>query len=385
MKKNDDPIRSLTIKSLAKVKLLSPKEELILSKKCRASKVGTWRELLGDINLVREIIDYATSRMNNKALEKLDSSGFETLSRRAAALRRTQSNYRTDMWNQARDEVAAAISDCDVCLRIGRQLLLDMKGGKLECSDEWTSQVDASWIQFIRYRNEFIEKNMRLVIMIAKRYRGFQIPFEDLIQEGTFGLERAVDLFDPERGFKFSTYASWWIRASVQRFCRDKGRVVRIPVHMQEAFEKYQTIMEKDDPPPREKIAAVMGISEKKIRTLEGMSHSDCFSLDAKMYGPDDGFSLGDTLQSEDVEFKLADVNLDMEIVSGILQELPGRERYIIECRFGLNGNQEQTLQEIATEYGMSRERIRQLQAKALDDIRRRIKRRALIVRADLR
>jgi len=382
MPKPSDATIDLMFRGLAKAKLLSPDEEIVLARNCRASKISVWREILSEPNRVRFVFDYARERMSSKSTKELDDSMFETLARRASALRRTKSRYRIDMWNQAVDEVSVALADADICLQIGGHLLQDMKDSNIDAPEDWVKRVGSAWKSFVKLRNEFIERNMRLVIMIAKRYRGFNIPYEDLIQEGTFGLQRAIDLFDPDRGFKFSTYSSWWIRAAIQRYCRDKGRVIRIPVHMQEAFEKY--LKERSEDMDDAAIADVMGISVKKVATLKSMHAIDYFSLDAKA-SPDSDFCLGDTMPSDGIEFRIAEVNLDMELVSDVLQELPDRERYIIECRFGLNGHEEQTLQEIATEYDMSRERIRQLQVKAMKDLRRRIERRAESIQAGLR
>ncbi|MHC4432397.1 MAG: sigma-70 family RNA polymerase sigma factor [Planctomycetota bacterium] len=379
-----DPIKDLMFRSLSRAKLLTPEEEITLSQQCRSMKVTVWSELLSDASHAGEVLAYAVDRMSNKSKQGLDDSNFETLCRRAAALRRSNSKYRFDKWDQARQEVAPAVSEQDICLRIGGSLLQDMKDGSFESSPEWIRRVDRSWRRFVRLRNEFIEKNMRLVIMISKRYRGFSIPHEDLIQEGVFGLQRAIDLFDPDRGFKFSTYSSWWIRAAIQRYCRDKGRVVRIPVHMQEAFEKYNDTKRKGGDLDDAAIADAMGISEKKVKVLKGMHHIDYFSLDAKLT-PNSESTLGDMLPADDIEFRLANVSLDMQLVGEVLQELPDRERYIIECRFGLNGREEHTLQEIATEYEMSRERIRQLQVKGMAELRKRIERRAESIQAGLR
>ncbi len=380
-----DPVKSLMFKSLTRAKLLKPEEELTLSRKCRAAKINVWEEILSDFHNVTTILSYTTQRMSDQNRKKLDDSMFSTLTRRAGALRRSNTNYRIDMFNQARDEVAAAVSARDVCLKIGGSMTRDLRSGAFQGSDGLTAHVTASWDDFVKLRNEFIEKNMRLVMKLAKRYRGFSIPYEDLIQEGMFGLQRAIDLFDPERGFKFSTYASWWVRAAVQRFCRDRGRTVRIPVHMQEAFEKYQDALQKSDDMCDAEIAAFMGCSEKKVHNLKSMHKIDCFSLDAKIGNGDNTFCLGDTMASDNIEFSIAETNLDMKLVEEVLSEIPNRERYIIECRFGLHGQEEQTLQQIANQFEMSRERIRQLQVKAMRDLRRRIKRRAESVQAGLR
>ena len=387
MTKQPDKVKDLMFKSLSKAKLLTAEQELDISRSCRAAKIEVWNQIFSkaDVKRVIEILDYAQDNMSIKNRSLLDDSSFEDLVQRTKSLVRSNTNYRYDMWDTVRLRVAAEISNRDVCLQMGAKFLSEMKSAEFDYSHDWISRVQGAWDAFVKLRNEFIEKNMRLVISIGKRYRGFSLPYEDLIQEGMFGLQRAIDLFDPERGFKFSTYSSWWIRAAIQRYCRDKGRVVRIPVHMQEAFEKYVEAKTKHGTDMGDiEIAEALGVSSKKIHALKSMHAVDYFSLDAKI-GHDSDACLGDTLPSDGAEFKIAEVNLDMELVSSVLKDLPDRERYIIECRFGLNGNEEQTLQEIATQYDMSRERIRQLQVKAMGELRRRIKRRAESVQAGLR
>jgi RNA polymerase primary sigma factor len=382
-----DPVKSLMFKTLAKAKLLTPEEEVSLSRKCRAAKVKVWEEILSDFHNVDTILSYATQRMSSLNREKLDDSKLANLRRSTVLLQRSSTKYRVHVFDKARTAAAVEVSKGDVCLQIGASMVKDLEDGVYLVPDGLAGRVSSSWKVFVKLRNEFIERNMRLVMSLAKRYRGFNIPYEDLIQEGMFGLQRAVDLFDPDRGFKFSTYSSWWVRAAIQRFCRDKGKIVRIPVHMQEAFDKYQEILQKSDDVTDRQAAEYLGISEKKVRNLKTMHKHDCFSLDAKVGRADgDGdFCLGDFMTSDDSVFDLSDTRLDMKIVQEVLWDIPSRERYIIECRFGLNGREEQTLQQIATGYSMSRERIRQLQVKAMNDLKRRIKRRAESVQAGLR
>jgi len=383
MSKSNDPVKSLMMRSLAKAKLLTPEEEIELANKCRERKIEVWIQILANLVRTREILEYAKSQMSGKQVRALDDSMFETLSRRSMSFHRKRTSYRRDKWAEARRQVAEALSNSDVCLRIGAGFLRELQGGRFGGDAGWAKRIDTAWRMFTRSRNEFIEKNMRLVVMLAKRYRGFNIPFEDLIQEGSFGLQRAVDLFEPERGFKFSTYSSWWIRASIQRYCRDKGRVVRVPVHMQEALEKYHAVRSENENMGDDEVAARMNMSVKKVRVLKSMNHVDYFSLDAKL-GEGSESCLGDLIPAEDTDFRIANAALDMEIVNTVLRELPQRERYIIECRFGLNG-EERTLQDIATEYDMSRERVRQLQVKAMNSLRKRIEHHAEGVQAGLR
>jgi len=199
-----DPVKSLMFKTLAKAKLLTPEEEVSLSRKCRAAKVKVWEEILSDFHNVDTILSYATQRMSSLNREKLDDSKLANLRRSTVLLQRSSTKYRVHVFDKARTAAAVEVSKGDVCLQIGASMVKDLEDGVYLVPDGLAGRVSSSWKVFVKLRNEFIERNMRLVMSLAKRYRGFNIPYEDLIQEGMFGLQRAVDLFDPDRGFKFS-------------------------------------------------------------------------------------------------------------------------------------------------------------------------------------
>jgi len=381
--KNNQSI-DLMFKGLAKAKLLTPEEVVEISNACREAKLEVWRSLLSDTANAEMILATAVHRMTKKSVKELDRSSFSEFLGSARSLERSKTSYRVTRFSKSCDKVVAAVSGADVCLRVGGSLIRDMNSGAIPSSSEIVERAYINWKRFVRLRNEFIEKNMRLVIKVAKPYRVFNIPYEDLIQEGTFGLQRAIDLFDPSRGFRFSTYACWWIRAAITRYCKDRARVVRIPVHMQEAYDKFVEIKDGDDTLDDDAIAERMGISTRKLRTLQSMQRVDYFSIDAKL-GPSDESTLGNILPAHTNEFQIANINLDMKIVSEVLRDLPPRERHIIECRFGLAGKEERTLQEIANEYDLSRERIRQIQNRAMNSIRSRIERRQIGIQAGLR
>lgn len=259
--------------------------------------------------------------------------------------------------------------------RYAQEQLEEAKSEDSEFSESDIDELKRAVEKAHHAKNKLVEANYRLVVSIAKRYVGRGLLFLDLIQEGNMGLMRAVDKFDYEKGFKFSTYATWWIRQAITRAVADQARTIRIPVHMVETINKMiriqrQLIQDLGREPSLDEIANKMGITPEKVQNIQRIA-KEPISLEAHV-GEEEDSSLGDFISDPNAltphEFMLQE--MVKQTLDEVLETLTDREEKVLRLRYGLFDGKNHTLEEVGREFGVTRERIRQIEAKALRKLR---------------
>ncbi len=382
-KKNPRPTKAKPVKKLApkkvqiKVKVKSPKAELAdevvqaLLKKTHSRGFVTQEEILRTFT---DIEDYVGKY--EEFLDKLEDLAIQVISTEGNILDSgikgddivSKSGIQTDEKRGDLTDIAA--DSIQMYLReIGKVPLLIQEEEMMLAKRKEKGDLEA--------KKKLIESNLRLVVSIAKKFTGRSLTLLDLIQEGNIGLFRAVEKFDYRKGYKFSTYATWWIRQAITRALADQSRTIRIPVHMVETINRFNQIERRlvqelgRDPLPEE-IAIEMGEDIDKIRQIIKISQ-ETVSLEASVGDDDDDSTLGDFIEDEKniSPDRVAAMKLLSDHVRRVIQDLTPREQKILEMRFGLTDGVAHTLEEVGQEFGVTRERIRQIEAKALERIKK--------------
>jgi RNA polymerase primary sigma factor len=380
---------AMYFRDMAELDVLRPEQEFETARNIEEMELTLWRTILGFVPGTDWVLDVVEREVGKPLAEAKIHRGT------AERARKKSSIPSRSRFEKTAGALAAKLRIIDIdrifldaalaeIQRVGRAVQgLPFEGTvpfstSTKAFAEYVKIVGAKAIRLKAAKNEFVKANLRLVVSIARRFNHGRLPLADLIQEGNIGLMKAVERYDYRRGFRFSTYASWWIRHAISRALADKGRAVRLPVHMIDAYHRIaksqrelQSKLER--PPTTQEIAAATGIEAEKLEKMKTFLSETPVSLDRPI-SDEDGRRLIDVLvdpnEGPAVPEQMASTETQGEMLK-FLSALKPIEADILRKRFGLVNDRERTLKEIGDEYRLSRERVRQLQEQALGKMRR--------------
>lgn len=385
----DDEAQSflaMYFKNMADLDVLRPEQEFESAREIEALEIELWTMLLS----------YAPGALHvASVVERTMEKSFAPMEEYRAMLAKMGPKAKANVRKQFDglvDEVATKLREVDIDRLFVDAVMAEIQRafrgvagdgavgfeGTNTAFREFGNTAIAKTVTIKAAKNAFVRANLRLVVSIARRFNHGRLPLADLIQEGNIGLMKAVERYDYRRGFRFSTYASWWIRHAISRALADKGRAVRLPVHMIDAYHRIakserELLSKLERPATLEELSAATGIEPDKLEKMRGFLNENPVSLDRPI-SDDDGRTLIDILVSDEDEVAAPDqiivgeTHREMLKVLGSLKPI---EADILRKRFGLMNDKEQTLKEIGDEYHLSRERVRQLQEQALGKMRK--------------
>jgi RNA polymerase primary sigma factor len=395
---DDEPVSFLGMyfRDMAELDVLRPEQEFETARQIESMEIELWKTILGFAPGATWMADTIDRAVGEPVPELKAFRSFADRSRKKASI---QARAR---FSKEIGQIAVKLRGMDIdrvfldasvgeIARVGRVLQGLPYEGQVSFSTaskafrDYVRSVAGQAVRLKMAKNEFVKANLRLVVSIARRFNHGRLPLPDLIQEGNIGLMKAVERYDYRRGFRFSTYASWWIRHAISRALADKGRAVRLPVHMIDAYHRIgksqrelQSKLER--PPTTEEVASATGIEVEKLEKMKTFLAETPVSLDRPI-SDEDGRRLIDVLVDPDAADAVPDQMASSETQTEMLKllgDLRPIEADILRKRFGLETDRERTLKEIGDEYRLSRERVRQLQEQALGKMRRAMAKREM-------
>ncbi len=394
-----DSTLGVYFREMSHLDVMTPEEELAAATKIADLRREHWRRILSYPPFIDGLVAFIEESLDP---EDVPTAELRALRKSARALRDRETRAHREAFEADQLALAEAISLLDSDGILADRILADLEtldAGHREGLSmpvrpprrgsqpfrDYVASVRRSSVLLRTAKNDFVKSNLRLVVSIARRFNHGRMPLQDLIQEGNIGLMKAVDRFDHRKGFRFSTYGSWWIRHAISRAIADKGRAVRLPVHMIDAYHKVskarrelETLNGRD--PTAEELAQHTGLAASKIEKMDTLLLEQPVSLDRQV-SEADGRKVIDFLEDEETEIpgESLEAHALNEQVRQVIHALRPIEADILRKRFGLDDDEELTLKEIGEQYSLSRERIRQLQEQALGKIRKELRRRDML------